>query len=107
MSDETESTEKISVIERLSQEKEKYNERYKTDGCKQGKKDAQKMCYEDLVEVATSNEDVYKMTAYETWLEDSIKDLRADDSIFDEDSYLDGWVEGVCDFWNEVEDNLS
>lgn len=96
-----------NVIERLKMEKEKYNEQYIEQGRKDGYSDGKKMEYDEIMEIVNGNESIYRTEVYFGWLQDEIKDLENyNDGSFDENAYLQGWVEGVKSFWEEIKDQL-
>jgi hypothetical protein len=96
----------MSTIERLTRQKEQFDEKYIEQGKAAGIKDAGEMDYEDLMEVVNANERIYKTDYYQNEMEDQLKEISNDDPAFNEDKYLEGWVEGVNEFWEEIKDEL-
>ncbi len=95
-----------TVVERLILEKKRYDEPYKERGYKDGYRDAQRMSYDDLMEIIKGEELLYKTEAWLGWLQDQVKELYIEDAALNDDMYLDGWTEGVKAFWEEVKDQL-
>ncbi len=95
-----------SAIERLRAEKDVHDEQYRDMGIKGGLKDAERLSYEELLEVVS--EPLYKTELYDNWLKDEIDDLEQEQGdAFNRDVYLDGWVEGVQQFYDSIKDDLK
>ena len=99
-------TEMDNIVERLKLEKDKYVERYIDQGCVDGYNDAKKLSYEEIMEIVNGFESINKTEVYLRLLKDQIKDLKENDDSIDENKYLEGWVEGVEDFWEEIKDRI-
>ena len=112
---------KMETIERLKTEKEQYDERYNKQfnkmGIKAGINDAGRLPYEELLEIASAQEplndwdasvfygsDAYKSGLGGDSLKDWVKEMRQEEGFTEdsEDAYVEGWIEGVTDFFNDV-----
>jgi hypothetical protein len=94
------------IIERLRLEKVEHDKIYRNDGYKEGLDDAKSMSYEEFVQVVQSNVDIYETLVWGNWLGAKIEDLEHDDAAFVRESYLEGWLEGVNEFWENIKDAL-
>ena len=96
------------IMKRLRKEKELHYKLYhKEQGCANGYKDAHRMKYEELAEL--TGDEPYQSQAWASWCGDYSKELRElidGDSKFNPDIYLEGWLEGVQKFWEEIKDKL-
>jgi len=91
-----------TVIERLRAEKRAFVKNCKEMGFKAGLKEAKELSYEGLVAIIKGG---YPFE-YTASLEDDINDLKSDDPSFDSGTYMDGWMEGVQEFWKQVKSKL-
>ena len=113
------------TIERLRAEKEDFDSSYVTQGRINGLQQAKKMHYDRLVTVVRHTKewlplepDVNKKEYFEcVWdllreidcfddMQDYMRENEEDDSTFNADNYLEGWVEGVVAFYREIKDKL-
>lgn len=90
------------IIERLRAEKKAFVKDCKEKGFKAGLEGAKELPYQDMVALANGA----TPPDYEGWLEDEINDFRYDDPSFDADSYVEGWDNGVKEFWKQVKNKL-
>jgi len=97
---------KMSTIEKLRKQKEEHDEVYFDEGKSDGIKDAEDMDYEELLEVVKCGNGIYKTDVYYNRLKDGIEEKSNDDSAFNESMYIDGWIEGVTEFYDEIKDEL-
>lgn len=112
------------VIERLKKEKKQSEDRYFMQGYSDGKKNIQKMSYDELRGVATNYEthqsgaispDLYDPGIVycscfgdeDSWLWKIIDQKQEDENSFDVDNYLRGWVKAIVEFWKEVKGELN
>ena len=105
-------TERIKTMENrmevLSAQKEKYDQQYFDQGHEDGVKDCEgRLDYEEIVELSNC-QDVYKTETWSQWLEDDVKDVeKLDDAgAFDYDKYLEGYVEAVKEYFEQIRHNL-
>jgi len=59
------------------------------------------MNYDEFVDVLSG--EIYKTDYYDNVLEYQIKKLKNEDRFFDSDAYLNGWVEAVEKYFDELE----
>ena len=97
-----------NVIKRLAVEKEDYDEKYKQQGYEEGYEAAKGMEYEELVELTGAEPHMTK--AWEKWCDQrygkAIDVILVDDPNINIDVFLEGWLEGVQAFFDEVKDQL-
>lgn len=108
-----------NVIERLKEEKQNFTMQFYNDGFEDGCNYARKLEYAALIEIATGN--VYEMHqsgVLEVWetevlkelwkdmLEEKTDELKVRKNHFDLDQYLSGWLDGVINFWHQIESKL-
>lgn len=90
------------IIDRLKQEKEKYDARYVNDGYVAGLEDAKNMSYEELAEIINSGNKFNDTDVWDSFQADAVSDLQSEDPVFDLGSYSEGWFNGVNEFWGKV-----
>jgi len=97
-----------NVIERLSGEKEEYDKRYVDKGYEDGLDDAKEMDYEELAEALSTDLHVNlrETDTWDTWCADRINELQHGDAMFSLPAYTEGWVQGVREFWESIENRL-
>ena len=95
-----------TVIERLSTEKEEYDRQYFDEGYQAGLEDAKEMSYEEIAEVLSSGSYVCKTDAWDSCCADKVGDLQHEDTMFNCQSYAEGWVDGIREFLKSVENKL-
>jgi len=97
---------KMSTIEKLRKQKETYDQQYFAQGKKEGIKDAEGLDYEELLEVVNCGNGIYKTDVYYNVLKDELEEKSKDDSAFNEEKYIEGWIEGVTEFYDSIKDQL-
>lgn len=97
-----------NAIERLRAEKEEYIKQYHDQGYSDGFEVAKSMEYGELIAVRNNprTSAIYQLELWDNWLKDQTDDLLRDDAGFDTESYIEGWVQGVIAFFDEVQDRL-
>ena len=102
------------VIERLRLEKEETKQEYHDMGYQEAlKEDAKDMHYTELTVVANLIPSQYALDiknlpdAIVDWMADRFDEYREDDKAFDQETYLQGWCEGVAAFFEQVRDKLK
>ena len=97
------------AIERLRAEKADYGKKYREQGKEAGREDAKSLEYADLVAIANvlrehhTDTDIRDLRFdYNDWLEEPVRQGHEHDAGFDEDEYMDGWLEGVLEFFEKV-----
>ncbi|MCE5340160.1 MAG: hypothetical protein LLF92_03420 [Planctomycetaceae bacterium] len=95
------------IIERLRLEKAEHGKIYTEEGYKEGQDDAKSMSYDEIIQVVCNNVNIYTTNVWDNWLEDKIKNLESDDPAFDQEAYLEGWINGATEFWENIKDALK
>lgn len=95
---------KAAAIKRLAAEKEEYNKQYEEEGRKEGYESATDMTYEQLLSVAVEEDysAINEMVEQDKYGEHL---YRRNDKTFNEEAYTDGWVKGVKEFYEEIQDS--
>ena len=101
------------IMKRLRAEKQAFVKQMRDMGREHGLEAATNMDYADLLavgEVAESQGDITSAALWGNWLEDSVKETESEahenGEAFDREPYLEGWIEGVMEFWQKVKDKL-
>lgn len=107
------------IVKRLRAEKKQVIEAMKDLGRKEGRESAENMEYKDLRQVeriaetvasgtfVTAVEEVTATDVWEEWLSEHVKETQEEQGAgFDLEAYLEGWVEGVMEFWHQIKDKL-
>lgn len=100
------STDREDLVERLRLEKEEYDQRFYDTGYKQGLADAKGLSYEQLIEVVSGSERLYKTIAWDQVLKDRLDTGYQEDDQFNQEMYVGGWSQGVREFWDSIKDEL-
>lgn len=95
----------MSTIERLKKQKEQYDQQYFDEGKSDGIKDAEDMDYAELLGI-TCEDNIYQTEIYFNYLKDEVEGKRRYEPAFNEEKYLEGWVEGVKEFYEQIKDEL-
>jgi post-segregation antitoxin (ccd killing protein) len=91
-----------AVIERLREEKKTHAEEYYAEGFEEGLRLGKELDYVTLLNIVMDEDPFYVLDH----LEYEVKDLRADNPRFDEEAYVEGMVEGIKEFYMQVEGDL-
>jgi hypothetical protein len=112
-----------SIIAKFKEQKKAFSEQYRGQGRKDGINDASKMDYVQLTDLVNKQfqyqnnpqaDDLDPNIVYDseffrngqTWLTKRLKGHFNKDTRFDQDAYLTGWIEGICDFWDNIKDSI-
>ncbi|MEO0840695.1 MAG: hypothetical protein AAF063_17550 [Cyanobacteria bacterium J06643_5] len=89
-----------ALIERLRVEKKEDSQKWRIEGLEAGKVDALKLSYQEFRQIEQTKE-------IDGYLLENLKISRLNwFSDVDEDIYLEGWVEGVLNVWENVQNEL-
>ena len=108
------------TIKRLRAEKRKYDECYEDVGYQEGYRDAQRLSYDELVELVDAHtvaksepsldpwspDIVYNLNLWAERLEQNVKDQEREDPRFSRDAFVYGWLQGVMALWDKVKDKI-
>jgi hypothetical protein len=105
------------LIEKLKTQKEEARKQWGQDGKSQGMEDALELDYDDFVTVEKASEFLQTTDGGRVGAEEALGDdlagrgsalcdlldeLEKDNKSFDRDVYLDGWIDGVLEVWEQV-----
>lgn len=96
---------KEAVVSRLRLQKEQHDEVYEQMGRKDGLKDAEKMDYDELLEVINAGVTQHS-DAWHNYLHDALYSYEKEYPAFDRDAYVTGWVKSVAEFFEEIREDL-
>ncbi len=97
------------TIERLRSEKREALQSLRDDAREVGYKGAKDMSYTELCEaksVDDGEEVIHRTVSWDNWLKDQVENAAEEWDMFDEDIYIEGWLEGVMKFWEEVQGQI-
>lgn len=95
----------MTRIEKLREQKLQYDQRYFDEGKQDGIKDAEDMDYEELLAM-TCEDNIYQTEVYFNYLKDEIEGKKRYEPAFNEEKYLEGWVAGVIESYEQIKDEL-
>lgn len=94
------------MITKLKLGKEKFDKKYFEMGKEAGLEDAKQMEYNEIMEVLCNEGAITKTDTWDSYQADQSSDLQSEDAAFDECTYVNGWCEGVQEFWDMVKGQL-
>ena len=68
--------------------------------------DGYEMSYNELMEVLRGDSDYWNWELWFNWLSDYVGDRQDEHSGFDEETYMEGWIEGIEAFWESIKGEL-
>ena len=94
------------VITKLRLGKEKFDKKYFEMGKETGLEDAKQMEYDEIMEVLCNEGAITKTDTWDSYQADQSSNLQCEDPAFNEYGYVNGWSEGVQEFWDTVKGQL-